>query len=76
VGRRQSLLGTEVSAPLQEGHWGQPEVAEVSSERERKEKSTKAGLGKRLCWKLWHRREESAWLSSKKQKVMFLHDLF
>lgn len=44
-GRRQSPLGPEVSASPQERHWEQPEVAEVSNERERKENSTDAGTG-------------------------------
>lgn len=42
VGRRQSPLRPDVSASLQERHWEQPEVAEVSNERERKENSTDA----------------------------------
>ena len=42
MGCRQSPLGPEVTASLQERPWEQPEVAEVSSERERKENSISA----------------------------------
>lgn len=45
VGCRQSPLGPEVSASLQDRHWEQLDVAEVSNERKRKENSTGAGSG-------------------------------
>lgn len=42
MGCRQSPLGPEVSASLQERRWEQPEVAEVSNEGEKKANSTDA----------------------------------